>query len=175
MQPGGSGVKSVRGSLLPCRVPVLISCEIVALACVVLKGPPPPRLSHPTEVSTPPAPFVLVAANPGLASPCYVFHPGRFVRPQKTIPFLSLAATPWWGLWLATPPIGFLTSLWCPYGYSCASGILCSRLQFIHVHWPCHLGDGFSYVSALGADPFDFFLNSRSGAGRLWLGSRPYS
>ena len=97
------------------------------------------------------------------------------MRPQKTIPFLSLAATPWWGLWLAAPPIGFLTSLWCPYGYSCASGILCSRLLFSHVHWPCHLGDGFSYVSALGADPFDFFLNSRSGAGRLWLGSRPYS
>ena len=87
------------------------------------------------------------------------------MRPQKTIPFLSLAATPWWGMWLAAPPIGFLTSLWCPYGYSCASGTLCSRLLFSHVHWPCHLGEGFSYVSALGTDPFDFFINSRL---RVW-------
>ena len=48
----------------------------------------------------------------------------------------------------------------CPaYGYTCASGALCSRLLFINVHWPCHLGEGYSYVQALRADPFGFFIN----------------
>ena len=35
----------------------------------------------------------------------------------------------------------------------------------INVHWPFHLGEGFSYVSALRADPFGLFIKLRL---RVW-------